>query len=240
MRARERRRPIRAFEIKMSVNKRANAIRTIRQSTGVNGDHNGATCYDLRSLPYLLPPAYTSLSLSLSPSLPPSHCNTERRIELPTTAVTHDVVDALNQRWGRIRKFSLSLLPLRSSLGYISYDATLFRTVSRWNNHRRIALRRGANNDVPRLFGLLTARGTTFDRGTHGKRLSIFHPESGESVISILGTGSRGETLIECHQCSRRTPVRQTLGTVTSITSAFQRVLRRVLPFDYTSILFVR
>jgi len=78
------------------VNMHTNAIRTIRQSMGVNGDHNGATCYDLRSCRIYY--QYTSLSVFLSPSLPPSHCNTERRIELPTTAVTHDVVDALNQR----------------------------------------------------------------------------------------------------------------------------------------------
>lgn len=55
------------------------------------------------------------LSLPLSLSIPcpflHTHTATLRRIELPTTAVTHDVVDTLNQRWRprRIREFSLYL-----------------------------------------------------------------------------------------------------------------------------------
>lgn len=124
---------------------------------------------------------HLSLPLSLSISrlcLSRTHTAVLGCIELPTTAVTHDVVDTLNQRWRprRIRKLSLppSFSPPN---GYIPYDAMERysgpSSVSRWNTHRRIALHRGANNDVPRLFGLLTVRGATFDRRARSPREKI-------------------------------------------------------------------
>lgn len=87
--------------------------------------------------------------------------------------VTYDVVDTLNQRWGprRIRTASVlrRIYILRAAERYPV--ATVVRIQVK--RHRRIALHRGANNDVARLFGLLTARGATFDRCAGNPREKI-------------------------------------------------------------------
>lgn len=99
----------------------------------VNGDHhNGATCHDLRFGAHCRiyyrqrTPLLPSLALFLS--LLPTYTAPHR---IATTAVTHDVVDTLNQRW------IPSSYPQREPSGRDIY-LTMLRnvipsSVSRWN-----------------------------------------------------------------------------------------------------------
>lgn len=104
---------------------------------GVNGDHNGATRYDLRSGAHCRI-YYRHLSRSLSfsfdlRSLPFSRTHTAILccIELPTTAVTHDVVDTLNQRWRPRRVRSSSVPPPLLSLFLTPSRLNMYFTMQR-------------------------------------------------------------------------------------------------------------
>lgn len=129
-------------------------------------------------------------------------------------------------RCGRHVKSTLDTTsyPQRESSGRDIYLTVLRNvipsSVSRWNTVTELhyVVTRRKQWRVPRLFGLLTAQGATFDRRARralGKRLS---PYRWAPVTSILRkTGSHGKSSSTMPSSARgKVPFRQTSGTITS------------------------